>query len=482
MEEPFIHLLKTVRGYYCFDVNKNEVIGLDKDVYTYLASLSRPKRLEDINQEKVSEEMEASKETLEKVAFLKSKGYLSSKHVSRIEHCYTKDLPYYLGRRVSKMTLQVTQNCNFRCTYCVYSQENEGVQRSHSNKVMSLEMAKEAVDFLVEHSMDCQEVNLAFYGGEPLLAFDLIREIIVYAEDSFVGKDLSFSMTTNATLLDEEKLELLMAHHVMLMISLDGPKEIHDQNRHFANGQGTFDKVIEKLLMIHDKYPEYLRSISISMVIDPRNDYDSINSVCETYPFLKEMNINASLIDDMYNCKKNFFSEAYNEESNYHMFLAFLGEINSEFKVNVSTLATKSIQYILDQQDDMRGTLQLEDIAAPGGPCIPGERRLLVNVTGDFYPCERVSENSEAMKIGNLKEGFNLKKISDLLNIGKLTESQCKQCWAFNHCSLCAKYADNHGKLSGKLKSTYCNSVCRDLEYDLLVMILLKEGKYMYTK
>ena len=113
---------------------------------------------------------------------------------------------------------------------------------------MSVEVAKQAIDFLVKHSENSKEISIGFYGGEPLLEVPLIREVVDYAEGVFSGKKLLFNMTTNATLLNIETAKYLYEKKFNVTISLDGPKATHDSNRIFANSnKGTFDAVMQNL-------------------------------------------------------------------------------------------------------------------------------------------------------------------------------------------------------------------------------------------
>ncbi|MEL7658260.1 MAG: radical SAM protein, partial [Bacillota bacterium] len=100
-----------------------------------------------------------------------------------------------------------------------------------------------------------------------------------YAEERFFGKEVSFNITTNGTLLTSEMVQFFQDHEVNLMISLDGPKEINDKNRVFANGRGTFDAVMKQIEMIKQVAPDYAKRLAISMVMDPENDFDCINNI-----------------------------------------------------------------------------------------------------------------------------------------------------------------------------------------------------------
>lgn len=106
---------------------------------------------------------------------------------------------------------------------------------------------------------------IGFYGGEPLLAFSLIRKIVEYAETVFLGKEIKFFITTNATLLTEEISKFLLDHNFRVTFSIDGPKKVHDQNRIFPDGRGTFDKVMENTTMMCDMDKQNLSNESIKV-------------------------------------------------------------------------------------------------------------------------------------------------------------------------------------------------------------------------
>lgn len=114
---------------------------------------------------------------------------------------------------------------------------------------MDWNTAKKSLDFLLEHSIDNEIVNIGFYGGEPMIEFDLIKKCIEYAKEIFKGKDIQFSITTNGTLINKKIIRYFVKNKVNLTISLDGPKEVHDKNRRFCNGSGTFDKIISESII-----------------------------------------------------------------------------------------------------------------------------------------------------------------------------------------------------------------------------------------
>ena len=316
---PFIHLIQSPMGWYFYDVNRHDIVQVSEGAYTALEAILQGKNTAEIDPEAMSE-----------IDYLQSTGYLSDNKIKKSEHPSTKFLPYYLSHKINMLTLQLTQSCNFRCSYCVYSDLHNEANREHSAKRMSFETAKKAVDFLLEHSRDSERVSIGFYGGEPLLEFKLIKKIIEYSDKAFDGKEYSYTITTNGSLLTEQIVAYLAEHRVNTMISLDGPKEIHNISRRFtANGKGSFDTVIENIKMIAEKFPEFASTLGINMVIDPRNDYNYVKQLFDEYDYFDKFNIrvSSSVIDDTYSSEKTIYTDDYRLKRNHDSFLACLGEL-----------------------------------------------------------------------------------------------------------------------------------------------------------
>jgi CLI_3235-class bacteriocin maturation radical SAM enzyme len=470
MKKPFIYLFKTINSYYFYDVNKNETVEIDDLVYAALNKISKSEN---------NEILFFDKDTNEKIAQLENNGYLSDNTVETVKHGCTDFLDYYLGRRLQKITLQLTQNCNLRCSYCTYSDLNNIKQRSHSSKRMTFEIGKKGIDFLIANSIDTETVNIGFYGGEPLLEFELIKKLVDYVKSEYKEKKVTYSMTTNSTLLNEDNLKFLVDNDFLLMISLDGPKNINDINRRFAvNGNGTYDIIVNNIMLIKNKYPAYFKKISISMVINPQYNFDDINSIFKNNNIFKDLKIQASMVDDTYSIEKSFYSDNYTEKARYNNFLSYLKYLNL-FNDESKSIVDQSFARILSS--NMRQKSQgLPKTTAPGGPCVPGQKRLFIDVHGNFFPCERVSEKSYVMNIGNLKEGFYIEKCSELLNIGSLTSEKCKKCWAFRGCRICAKHVDNNRELSGDMKVRHCKENISNFKEELMVTTMLDEAKKYY--
>lgn len=160
----------------------------------------------------------------------------------------------------------------------------------------------------------------------------------------------------------------------------------------------------------------------------------------------------------------------------YEVFKSYLWGLNRIEEQDVSKLVRLYIKTI---KTDIHDRLQLNTVRGakchPSGPCLAGVNRLFVTVDGNFFPCERVNETSAAYNIGNLDEGFWYDKSYELLNIGKLTEKECRECWAINFCNCCAAGIEEGDKLSRKKRLEKCKSNKHVVEERLKEYCTLRE-------
>ena len=176
---PFIHVLKTPYSYYVYDVNTDRVVRISDEMYNYFLDIEHG--IESKMSHELSVEMNE----------LSISGYLKTFHPKEIQDPREFQLEYLLNNRIEGLTLQITQKCNMRCSYCSFTCGDNIHGRSHSSNSMSYETAISAIDFYYQHSMDSKLINIAFYGGEPLLEFEKIKRIIEYVKIKFEGKDIT---------------------------------------------------------------------------------------------------------------------------------------------------------------------------------------------------------------------------------------------------------------------------------------------------
>lgn len=468
INKPLIKLFKTNDKSYMYDVNKNAILNISDKQYSFLENCMGNNVYEYIESEEVNK--------------LYKEGFLSSNRPREIIHPDDELLSFHLENDVKMITLQVTQQCNFRCEYCVYS--GTYLNRTHSNKRMSIETAFKGIDFLINHSKNHNKIAISFYGGEPLLEFDLIKKCIEYAEEKAEGKDITFSMTTNGSLLTDEIVEFLYKHDVALTISLDGPKEIHDNHRKLAfNNCGSFDNVFNNIMNIEKKFPEYTKKLFFNAVIDAKNDFSCIDKFFLTYEGIKDITLTSGLISDNYKKSETEIYEDFYLKREYELFRIFYSFIRKKNTKNCSKIVMKEYDDLLELSYRLTPQNMLPEKTHPSGPCIPGVQRLFINAQGFFYPCEKVSECSELMQIGHIDTGFNIDKARKILNIGKVNEDACKNCWAIRFCSICAAVLDNtENEFSQKKKEECCRGVKASLEMRFKNYCVLKEFGHNFEK
>ncbi len=464
MTNNHIHPFSTLNAKYIYDTTSNSIFKITDNLYSYLT------KKDDSSEEQAINEL----------ANLNRHSYISNSTIEEIRHPLSSVLPRILAESVQGITLQVTQQCNLRCKYCVYSGAYES--RGHSSKRMPYELAQKGVEFLIERSAAQKSVNIGFYGGEPLLEFKLIERIVRYIKEKYSSKDISFSITTNGTLLNDRINSFLQDNDFNVMISLDGPKEIHDQNRIFhATGKGTFDTILKNISDIRENYKHLFKNISFNAVIDPK-----LNPSCTNHFFLKselfdETFVSASIISPDFKKDEVQIPDDFIIQDETETFKVLLNKIGRIKNSNVSKITQEKFANIRTRMVDLRKkTIELSKSMHPSGPCVPGARKLFMSATGEFYPCERVSESSANTCIGDIENGFNFQKVDQLLNIGKLTEDKCKKCWAIRFCTHCVAAADDTVTLNRQKKIDGCEEVFRDVHSLLTNYITLKEYGYNF--
>lgn len=447
MEKINVYIFEYLDKKYIFDVNKSAILSVSDDTY---------------NEIKNNLFFDKENYLSEEINELKRKGYLLTNKPKKIVHPKTAMVENVLKRDIQRLCLQITQDCNFRCKYCVYSEAYD--HREHTVKKMNWNIAKKSIDFLINHSQDTLSIGIGFYGGEPLLEYDLIKKCMEYVINNVGGKMVSFTITTNGSLLNEEMVQEFLKYNTKITISLDGPKDIQDTNRVLENGKGTFDIVTNKIRDLCNKYPKLKENLNYSMVLDPKNGFSCIeNFVKYDEELFGGTSVMSNMISEYYrkediNYNKDFISEW--EFSKFKYMLYLIGKISDKYDSKIMKMAFLEIIAIMKSTRDKY--MQLGEVEHHSGPCIPGQLRLFVTVEGEFYPCEKVSEKSKVMNIGNLEDGFYYDKVRKLLNVGQLTEDECKNCFAIRNCGLCAMVADTgndkENKLSRELKMTACRN------------------------
>lgn len=458
--KPNVHLFKTCGQRYCYDVNKNVILRLNEEAFEAVCQWVY----------KNQKEAFLANPTLGKLV---EEGYFKEAVIEEILHPLTNKLNDLISNSIHMLILQVTQNCNLRCRYCVYS--GSYINRQHNNKRMTFDIAKKAIAFYMNHSSQTDKLRFGFYGGEPTLEMDLIKKCVELIKKNANGKEVEFHLTTNATVLTEEIMEFFVQNNFYLTISLDGSEEIQNKNRVYAfDGRGTFDTIIKNIEYIRKNYNHYLSKIHINVVMDPEDGYEKTNEFFSKDPRVQGISVTANEKNDVNYKNRIEKNEEYHISRSYENFKA----VYHYYRNIQKDLSPLAMSYLVEFKKNVFDIIKLDETGLhtthPGGPCVPGLQRLFANADGFLYPCERVNETADIMKIGHVDHGIDIDKVARLLNVGKITEEACKKCWAFRFCTSCAVYAEEGDRLSAAKRLERCEAIRNSAEGRLKELCVLK--------
>lgn len=249
---------KTEQNYYFYDTGTGKVATISGNMYIVLNALFKNRKLITLINNPVSEE-ELYKVAEEILFYVEKERILSANITKTFVSNATEGLEEMLQDGMQSITLELTEKCNLRCKYCIYHPSHPEF-REFGKRDMNIDTAKKAVDLLHQHSSNAETVYIGFYGGEPLINYKVIEEIIPYSKKMFSDKKIIFSLTTNGSLLTPKIAEYFAQEDVNIVFSLDGPRNIHNENRVYINGDGSFDatiKGIENLTRAYEKKGNY---------------------------------------------------------------------------------------------------------------------------------------------------------------------------------------------------------------------------------
>lgn len=458
-------LFKTYEKNYVYDRHMNAVIMIDDIEYEELKKVADGKLLV---------------ENSSVIHKYQEQGLFKPNVVEKIWHPQTNIMEHHAEKRLRQLTLQVTQQCNLRCAYCAYSGIYNG-NRTHANKRMEFETAKKAIDFFLEHSIESSEIVVGFYGGEPLLEFELIKQCVQYVNTKIEGKKVSFNMTTNGTLLKGDIAKFLVENNFDIGISLDGSKREHDISRKFVNGEGSFDIVINNIKMLMDKYPQYEKEhINIMTTVNP---YMDLGCVLEYFSSSDIFSDKAIMFNTMVPTNLSdgpSYKESYFQIRKYEYIKMLFSMIKKLDKKYVSPLMSSSVSDTFKLRKSLHRRLEMGKTIHHGGPCMPGILRLFVRYDGALFPCERVNEELQYYQIGTVEQGFDVNRMKALLNIGELTEKECINCWNLRQCLMCSNEIEFGGKEkpSKKCKLEECLKKKQETQFQIYEQSVLSEFGY----
>ena len=318
---------------------------------------------------------------------------------------------------VKALCLHIAHTCNLNCSYCFASQGKYHGERA----VMSYEVGKRALDFLIENSGTRRNLEVDFFGGEPLLNFDVVKDLVKYARsiEKEKGKNFRFTLTTNGVLIDDDVIDFANKEMSNVVLSLDGRKEIHDRFRVDYAGNGSFDKIVpkfQKLVEAREGKNYYMRGTFTHANPD----------------FLEDIKVMLDL--------------GFNELSMEPVVCASgdPAELTDEDMRIVCDQYEKLAELMLERHKEGRPfTFYHYMIDLKGGPCIykrisgcgSGTEYMAVTPWGDLYPCHQFV-GDEKYRLGDIYVGVTNKAIQDeFLACNVYAKEECRDCWARLYCS-----------------------------------------------
>ena len=355
---------------------------------------------------------------------------------------------------IKALCLHVAHTCNLNCEYCFASQGKYNGDRA----VMSFEVGKRALDFLVENSGSRRNLEVDFFGGEPLMNFDVVKQLVSYARsiEKEKNKNFRFTLTTNGVLIDDDVIEFANKEMSNVVLSLDGRKEVHDRYRVDYNGNGSWEKIVpkfQKLVKARGGKNYYMRGTFTHFNPD----------------FLEDIKVMLDL--------------GFNELSMEPVVCAS-GDKNE--------LTEQDLPIILSQYEDLANLMLEKDkegkpftfyhymIDLKGGPCIykrisgcgSGTEYMAVTPWGDLYPCHQFV-GDEKFKLGDVFNGVNNTKIQqEFCDCNVYARPDCKDCWAKLYCS--GGCAANAYHATGSVRGVYkygCELFKKRMECAIMVAI-----------
>ena len=314
---------------------------------------------------------------------------------------------------VKALCLHVSHDCNLRCQYCFASTGDFGTGR----KTMPFETAKKAIDFVIQRSGPRRNIEVDFFGGEPLMAMDTVKKTVEYARkvEKDAGKNFRFTLTTNGVLLDQENIDYINETMSNAVLSLDGRREVNDKNRKTVNGKGSYDVIVpkfQKLAESRGTKDYYLRGTFT------RDNLDFAADVMH----IAELGFRNVSVEPVVG----------KESDPYSLRESDLPGLKAEYEKLAEYLKDRpDINFFHFNVDLAQGPCVIKRLRGCGAGC----EYVAVTPEGDIYPCHQFVGNPD-FKMGNVHEDtFDLDMAKKFSQMNVFTREECGQCWAKFYCS-----------------------------------------------
>lgn len=423
-----VHQYKNNGYNIVLDVNSGAVHVVDDLAYDVIALYEKMTKDELVNELCSRYDREAVEEVYEEVRELEAQEQLFTRDI------YERYITDFKKRQtvVKALCLHIAHDCNLACRYC-FAEEGEYHGR---RALMSFEVGKKALDFLIANSGSRKNLEVDFFGGEPLMNWQVVKDLVAYGreQEKIYNKNFRFTLTTNGVLLNDEIMEFVNKEMGNIVLSIDGRKEVHDKMRPFRKGAGSYDLIVPKFQKAAESRNQtdyYVRGTFTHHNLDFAQDVKHLADLG-----FKQISVEPVVAPP---------SEEYAIQE------ADLDKLKEEY----DNLAKEMIERHKDGRDFnfFHFMIDLE-----GGPCVAkrlsgcgsGTEYLAVTPWGDFYPCHQFVGNEEFL-MGNVDEGITNTDIRDEFKLCNVyAKEKCRNCFAKFYCSGgCAANSYNfHGKIT----------------------------------
>ena len=407
-----IHTFTALGCKIVVDVNSGAVHVLDDVSYAILEQAEGPLQ-EQIPEELVQRmpyDRPALEEAWQELRELQSAGLLFTED-DYVDPETAMLLPK--SAQIKALCLHVSHDCNLRCKYCFASTGDFGTGH---RMTMDFETAKKAIDFVVARSGKRRNIEVDFFGGEPLMAMDTVKWTVEYARsiEKAAGKCFRFTITTNGVLLNDETIEYINREMSNAVLSMDGRKEVNDELRPTINGKGSYDLIVpkfKKLIAGRGTKDYYLRGTFTRFHKDFAGDVMELASI-----------------------GKNVSVEPVvgKESDPYALRESDLPELKAEYERLAEFLKDhRDVNFFHFNVDLTQGPCVIKRLRGCGAGC----EYVAITPDGDIYPCHQFVGNEE-YKLGSLDDGsFDMEKSGKFAELNVYTREACKTCWARFYCS-----------------------------------------------
>ena len=358
----------------------------------------------------------------------------------------------YSLKKPKHLILEITDKCNLRCDYCVHSGHYE-FEKKHGTNVISRETAMFAISNMLKDTSAEEIKHIGFYGAEPTLEFELVKDLTEYAKS--ITSNIHFSINTNHVKTCKENLNFLIKNDFLMMISIDGPKDRHDLYRKDFAGRGSFSRVRENLEQLRKINPSYYKKNTLFLAtIGKPYDLKGIRELIEKDE-LFQTNWHFSQI--------NPFDCNLDADINPYADLSFKQQIMEEADIYINQCINNKVENSLGTWlfGNTLKKIMLRDFSIItkswiNNCCNPGEEKVFVSTDGKYHMCEK---SGELLRLGSVNDGFSLNGCQDIIDsYTKDCQKNCQGCLNLRFCNLCYLAAKKNDHLDFNRKRKSCEA------------------------